>query len=246
MLVTYASFTNKGGREVNEDSFLVRKSANGEYMFVVADGCGGHGFGEVASAAAVNSFGAVFDGSPAGLIDNGFFDTAFPTAQNNILEIQQSRGDHNSMKTTCVSLVISGDRVQWGHIGDSRLYAFSSGKVKTRTLDHSVVQMLVLSKNIKEKEMRSHPDRNKLIRVMGTPWEDKQYVVSPVGKLGDYSGFLLCSDGVWELIEDDTIASLMTSCRSPREWVEAIALEVQRNGEGTNMDNFTAVAVMLR
>lgn len=68
--------------------------------------------------------------------------------------------------------------MQWGHVGDSRLYYFKNGKIVKRTLDHSVPQMLVARGEIDEKEIRHHPDRNRLVRVMGMEWDEPKYQVS--------------------------------------------------------------------
>ena len=71
-----------------------------------------------------------------------------------------------------------------------------------RTIDHSIPQMLALAGEIKEKEIRRHPDRNKLLRVVGTDWENPQYEISEdVEKTGG-EAFLLCSDGFWENITE--------------------------------------------
>lgn len=83
---------------------------------------------------------------------------------------QKETREYADMKTTMVLLLISGNRAYWGHIGDSRLYYFKKNKMITRTLDHSVPQMLVNTGEIKEKDIRGHEDRSRLLRVVGSPW----------------------------------------------------------------------------
>jgi len=75
-----------------------------------------------------------------------------------------------------------------------------------RTLDHSVPQLLVKSGRIKEKEIRKHPDRNRLLKVMGVVWASPEYEKSRVITLNGKEAFLLCSDGFWELIEEKKMA----------------------------------------
>ena len=72
------------------------------------------------------------------------------------------------MKTTVVVLHIKNKNARWAHVGDSRLYFFKNKKLIERTLDHSVPQNLVVCKEIKEKDIRYHADRNRLLRVLGT------------------------------------------------------------------------------
>lgn len=86
-------------------------------------------------------------------------------------------------------MYIDGNKVQWGHVGDSRLYAFAKNKVKLRTLDHSVPQMLVFAREIKEKQIRNHPDRNRLLRVMGIEWEKPMYELAEQTQLEKYQAF---------------------------------------------------------
>ena len=95
--------------------------------------------------------------------------------------------------------------MQWGHVGDSRLYYFKNGRIVKRTLDHSVPQMLVAAGEIDEKEIRHHPDRNRLVRVMGMEWDEPKYQVSEPMPEEPGQAFLLCSDGFWENIEEEQI-----------------------------------------
>lgn len=238
-----AYITHPGGREINEDSYGVFEN-NGKYFFIVADGLGGHGFGEVASKAATDiaenaaSQSAILDGK--NLIENIIND-----AQKSILELQIQKHNKQGMKTTIVCLCIDDNNIVWGHIGDSRLYAFKKRKLKTRTLDHSVPQMLVVAKEIKEKQIRKHPDRNKLLRVVGIPWDRPQYEISPQYSINDFDAFLLCSDGFWELIDEKTMQKLLKKAESPQTWIEAMTQEVIKNGKNDEMDNYTAIAVWI-
>ena len=239
-MVTYTVFTDKGGRDVNEDTACVYEK-DGQKCLILCDGLGGHGRGEVASALVVKMFGEIFKNTQT--IDEKFLDNAFNAAQDALLEEQCRQNAKTEMKTTAVAMYIDGNRIQWGHVGDSRLYAFSRNKVKIRTLDHSVPQMLVLARDIKEKQIRNHPDRNRLLRVMGIEWEKPMYELAEPKKLGDYQAFLLCSDGFWELIDEKQMGKLLKSSSTVEEWMQSMVEVVRKNGAGRNMDNYTAIAL---
>ena len=119
------------------------------------------------------------------------------------------------MKTTVVMLCVSGNNAYWTHVGDSRLYFFRKGKLVLHTKDHSIPQMLVAAGEIKEKNIRRHPDRNKLLRVMGTDWEEPQYAVSDPIELQEGDAFLLCSDGFWENIVEKQMQKCLKKQKVP-------------------------------
>ena len=240
-LLTHNMLTHTGTREYNEDSAISVKT-NGNYCFVVADGLGGHGKGEVASQKVTEVFGREFRVNAER--NEHFFEHAFATAQDEILALQKAEGTKFEMKTTAVCLSIIDGICQWGHVGDSRLYAFYKNKVKFRTLDHSVPQMLALSGEIKEKHIRHHPDRNRLLRVIGVEWDSPRYELSEEFPLTDYGAFLLCTDGFWELIDPKDMGKFLKKSSTVDEWLELMAAEVKKNGSGQDMDNYTAIAVM--
>jgi len=234
--------THIGSREHNEDAAACIEY-EGNFCFVVADGLGGHGKGEAASQKVIEVFEQEFNTNPEN--NEVFLGNAFSKAQSEILSLQQAQGDKLGMKTTAVCLSIIGDKCQWAHIGDSRLYMFYKNKVKTRTLDHSVPQMLVLSGEIKDKHISTHPDRNRLLRVIGVEWDSPRYELSDEVSLSDCQAFLLCTDGFWEYIDQKLMGKLLKKSATADEWLSLMTKEVEKSGQRHDMDNYTAIVAMI-
>ena len=240
-MVSYHLFSNPGGRENNED--YVGMYQNGQsWCFVLADGLGGHGKGEVASKLAVEA--AIKEFALRGPGEETL-KASFDQAQRAILEGQREDYRARDMKTTLVILHVSENQLWWGHIGDSRLYYFQKGKLRERTLDHSVPQMLVAAGQLKEKQIRNHPDRNRLLRVLGVDWDSPKYQMAESRKREERQAFLLCSDGFWELIDEKKMQHCLKKASSPKEWAELMESIVRKNGQGKNMDNYSAVTVWI-
>ena len=235
----HAVYTNVGGRQINEDSVGVFQ--NGESnCYILCDGLGGHGMGDVASSLVVSVFQDQFYKTDDSV---NFLGQTFAASQDILMAEQKARNAKRKMKTTGVAVVTDDRNAYIGHIGDSRGYVFYRNKVKTRTLDHSIPQMLVLSREIKEDQIRNHPDRNTLLRVMGVEWDDAMYELMAPIPLKRCQAFLLCSDGFWELIEEKEMCALLKKSSSVEEWLNGMLSIVRKNGEGKNMDNYSAIAV---
>lgn len=230
--------TNKGERAVNED-FLDVSITPERLAFILCDGLGGHGNGDIASR-------FVTEQVKAALEQNKTVEESIQHAQDALLEKQIAEHAGNSMKTTVTCLALAGDQARFAHVGDSRVYYFEKTKYMLRSQDHSVPQMLVNRGDIKEKDIRHHEDRSRLLRVMGTEWDRPKYQVVEGIKLTKRSSFLLCSDGFWELIDEKQMSKTLKKADSPQQWLAAMEEIILANGKGTNMDNYSAIAVFVR
>ncbi len=240
-MVQFEMFTNTGKRDINEDSVCMTEK-NGEYCFSLADGLGGHGKGEVASQMVVGSICDKFQNSG----DNEhFLRESYAEAQKELASVKRQMHETTSMMTTAVTLVINETAAKWAHIGDSRLYMFYRNKIVQRTIDHSVPQMLVLSKEIKEKQIRNHPDRNKLTKAFGSTKRVIECTESEHIPLNKCQGFLLCSDGFWELIYEKEMCRALKKSKNVSDWMNKMVGIVAKRGSDRDMDNFSAIAVLL-
>ncbi|MBR4759930.1 MAG: serine/threonine-protein phosphatase [Lachnospiraceae bacterium] len=240
-MIVWSQISDKGGRGHNEDYVgeIVHKD---RACFVLADGLGGHGKGEVASQLVTESILDTFEND---YTRDGFLENAFDKAQNKLLEEQRKQGKPDEMKTTAVCLQIDGDEVRWGHCGDSRLYVIKGKKILQRTLDHSVPQMLVFGREIREKDIRFHEDRNRLLKVMGIEQDKKLYEVSEWHEYSDKTRFLMCSDGFWEFVLEKEMEKTLKKSDTPEGWLREMEKIVLERGKGKEQDNYSAIAVWM-
>ena len=229
------SYSNRGGRDHNEDS--LRASAE-QGVFVLADGLGGHGRGEVASALAVDTLFTAM--TQTGELDGERLLALFQSANEEILR-QQAQPDQAEMRTTAVALKLTGDTAVWAHIGDSRLYRFSDGELAEVTQDHSVTYRKFLGGEISYMDVYHDDDRSRLLRVLGKEPCRPEAGSAPVSP-GD--AFLLCSDGFWEYVYNEEMQADLCKARTPEEWTEFMLLRHIRRVPSGN-DNFSFIAVFV-
>jgi protein phosphatase len=206
-----------------------------EQLFAVADGMGGHAAGEVASRVAVESMReSVGDGT---LVDA--VRVANRSVWTRALEDPQLRG----MGTTLSAIALVDDpdettRVHVVNVGDSRVYLLRDGELEQITVDHSLVAELEREGQITAQEARVHPQRNIVTRVLGqSPDVDvDEFSIDP------YRGdrFLLCSDGLFNELEDDDLAAVLRTERDPQRAVDAL---VERANAAGGRDNITVIVV---
>jgi serine/threonine protein phosphatase PrpC len=202
------SLTNVGKvRSANEDNLGEAKTPNGD-LFVVCDGMGGHVGGAQASSIAVNSIIQYFQRE---VYDNVIqaIDHALSFANEQIYASALNDPELKGMGTTAVVLLVRDEECFIGHVGDSRIYLRSNGKLNRITKDHSFVQTLVDSGVIDDEDAESHPNKNQILQALGIAPSVKATISqSPIlPKAGDM--FLLCSDGLNGMVNDRDIERIM-------------------------------------
>jgi len=236
--ITCAGRTDVGIiRSGNEDSYLMVPDRG---IFVVADGMGGHAAGEVASEMAVR-FVARELGSLKGLSDDQVADrmrAAIRSANGAIFQRTLTEHDKRGMGTTVTSMVLYDTRFLIGQVGDSRAYLFRDGKLIQLTKDHSYVQEQVDAGYLTPEQARSHPYSNVITRCVGANSDVMPDIYLGTVKPKDL--FLLASDGLTGMLEDNQLADLLTAIRMPQEQVDELITEANRHG---GLDNITAILV---
>jgi PPM family protein phosphatase len=215
-------------------------------LFIVADGMGGHEGGEIASRLAVRTvvhhvlaqllLPALDDGEIEAL--QQLMITAVQEANSVIWEQAQAQG--TDMGTTCTAVLMMGHGLYIAHVGDSRAYLYEQAGLRLLTTDHSTVGRLIALGHLDPSEAREHPLRNQLYRTVGQqPQISVDFVYQPAAS-GTH--LLLCSDGLWGLIDDPLMAKALQNNLWPQDACnELIALANLAGGE----DNISAVVVSL-
>ena len=228
-----ASYTDTGGRAGNEDSVRQARLGEDRLCLVVADGLGGHGGGARASAAAADTICREWRGDAdpealKGLVQKG---------HEAVAAIQTPQC---AMKSTVVALELAGNRAAWAHVGDSRLYHFTDGRLVFQTRDHSASQIAVFMGEITVDQIRFHEDRNRVLRALG---QDDALIVESAGETlcpGRHA-FLLCSDGFWEYVLEDEMAAGLAVAADPLDWLVRMRSRLTARAPAGN-DNNTAAA----
>jgi protein phosphatase len=211
-------------------------------VFIVADGMGGHAAGEVASEMAVTIVGKALEnvaGEPdpdaAEIIRRSIIDANGQIFQRTLVE-QDKRG----MGTTATAMVINGVQYIVGQVGDSRAYVYRDEQLLQVTKDHSYVQEQVDAGYLTPEQARTHPYSNVITRCVGANAEVEPDIYFGTLRSGDI--FLLASDGLTGMLEDEELHNIMTSGRSPGELVDLLIGEANRRG---GLDNITVIIVRI-
>ena len=226
-------------REINQDYWgEFEDPERKRRLFVVADGMGGHLGGEVASRMAVESISEVFGAGDDDAVP--LLTRAFETANERVFKAAQEDMDLAGMGTTAVCLLVEpGGRGWIAHVGDSRGYRQRGDEFSQITEDHSVVGALVRMGHITEDEAKIHPQRNEILRAIGTN-EQVEVQVTPL-ELQPGDRYLLCSDGLSGLVDDPEIDEVLGR-QDPEEAVRTLVQ--MANLEGGN-DNITVQIVQV-
>lgn len=235
-----AVITQQGGRLYNEDSLGHFVLDEGFGCWVVADGLGGHGGGDVASKLAVEKMLAGFKDRPQ--ITSDLLNELFEEAQIAIIAQQKVTLTLNEMQTTGVVLLVAGNEALWGHVGDSRLYYFSGGKLQKQTSDHSVPQLLVKAGEIGLSDIRFHEDRNRLLRSIGGSESVKPFIEKQAIEIQSGDAFLLCTDGFWEYVFEDEMVSDLIDSDTAEQWLKLLVQRLQSRAPENN-DNYSAITI---
>ncbi len=255
-------------RENNEDNFLIIDEARevgeaGEVgealdperfalLAAVSDGMGGHAAGEVASRMACESLKELFlnrqgRGDPAETPSTPStperlarqLADAIEQSHQRILSLSQENPDCEGMGATLSALLIFDTKAAIAHVGDSRIYRLRENELSQLTVDHTQAQALVEMGRLKPERAKQHPGRHLLTQALGVE-DGIEEVFTHVEDVSPGDVFLLCSDGLYDMVEDDSIKRVLADEPDPQTACERlVALALEAGGK----DNVTAVVV---
>lgn len=233
-----------GGRQLNEDACGCWSGPEASFC-ILSDGAGGHGGGDVASKIVVRHVLDWFRDRPECSAQS--IEAALHSANVALIESQRRDARLADMRATAVVLAIDSKQGQaiWGNLGDSRLYLFKRGRIVSQTRDHSVVQNMVDAGYLQSHELRSSPHRSQLFAALGND-DDFEPRIEPVkADLQDGDVFLLCSDGLWEYVDEGEMEATLNASASGTDWLQALESKVLANGH-QGQDNYSAIAIFCR
>jgi PPM family protein phosphatase len=216
-------------RRSNEDSYVCEPP-----LFAVADGMGGAQAGEVASGLAA----AVLEEANGDELREERIVELIQEANRRVFKRSNEDPSASGMGTTMTVAVTGRDgAVLIGHVGDSRAYRIRGGALEQLTKDHSLVGELMRSGKLSPEEAETHPQRSVITRAVGTEPDVDVDTFTVDTEAGDV--FLLCSDGLTDMVPDDSIQSLLAEREGELETVARRLVEAANSGGGE--DNITVV-----
>lgn len=240
-MIDYDVFTSKGGREYNEDAYDVVIERD-SVCLIMCDGLGGHANGEVASNTAVKTINTSFKRKPI-VSENNLADL-IQTAQDQIITIQKNDENMEDIRTTLTCVLVNGTNVIAGHVGDSRIYVVKRNGIHFQSEDHSLPYALYKAGRIKEREIRTHEDSNRVLRTLGMEWDSPRYEITRVNDVMPGDGVILCSDGFWEYIYEKEIVRSFKRSKNVRDWLQRMNRIIEKR-QKSNADNCTAVIAIV-
>jgi PPM family protein phosphatase len=224
-----ASDTGKKRRR-NEDSYVVAPP-----LFAVADGMGGAQAGEVASKLAAAALEETDSGSLHG---EERLVSLIQEANRRVHERASADPATSGMGTTMTVALVEDHVVTFGHVGDSRAYLVRAGRLEQLTEDHSLVNELLKSGKLSPKEAETHPQRSVITRAVGTDPDVDVDTFAVQAQEGDV--FLLCSDGLTDMVDDEEILDLLDRYHDDLDRATKSLVSAANRGGGE--DNITVVA----
>ena len=225
-------------RKANEDSCGFSTVPNGD-LFVVCDGMGGHVGGATASKIAVEQIIEHFKAQYYQNVYQALFD-ALCRANIQILGEAAANPSLKGMGTTACIVLIQGDDAYIAHVGDSRIYLYEAAKKRLFriTKDHSLVQALVDQGQLDDRDAEHHPQKNVILKALGTREVLKPEVYTCPVQPASGDIFLICSDGLSGMVDDNGIEAILSSDSSIEEKTDQLVANANVPGKG--LDNITA------
>lgn len=230
-------------REHNEDSVIIVKNDNQEYLLAVADGMGGHQDGETASSITIEYIRNAFleyesIGDKAGAVN--FMRENVKKINEMIFDYADKHVESKGMGTTLVMAILTSDYLVFGNIGDSSGYVLKDNKLFKVTKDHTLVNLLINTGELTEEEGKKHPKKNVLMRALGAndPIEIDIFDVET-----EIQSIMLCSDGLTNMLDEEQITKVLTNQELTIE--EKVLRLIKKSNNRGGSDNIS-IAYLLK
>ena len=225
-----------GDRQEQQDrvAIIPSKRLRGTALVVLADGAGGYKGGAAAAEQVIGTAANLFDVySPKDEKAEDFLREIVLEAHT-IIRLNRVLTEEEP-HSTIIAMLLQPERVDWGWVGDSRLYHFRGPAVQNRTKDHSYVEQQIEEGEWREEDRHKHPNRNLLLQALG-------HSEPPVPSFGSTAplvpgdSFMLCSDGLWDYFTDTEIGKALAAL-PPRKAAEMLisSARVRAKGKGDNL-----------
>ena len=249
MIVSFSAKSDLGlKRKVNEDSFLADESIG---LYMVLDGIGGHLAGEVASKLGLNTIkeNVIRSIKNKPLADNQnlsrevqILNESLLLANQIIYEAANSQPEYFGMGTTVASLLLGRENIAIAHVGDSRIYLIRENSIERLTEDHSLVMEQLKRGIISAEEAEKSEMKNIITRALGA----EKLLIPTVDELIPFNNdlFLICSDGLTDLVTDDEILEIILKSRHLFD--QAVQNLIDKANVTGGKDNITAILVNIK
>lgn len=222
-------------REINQDRVAYRQLSDDEWLLILCDGMGGHKAGEVAAQMTIDYCLDHFNDHDPFETDTDikiWFTNLLHDVNERVNEKGQSDEAYNGMGTTIVICYIKGDYLYTTHVGDSRAYTFKNHQLTQLTVDDTLVNALLRGGYITEKQAIDHPQKNVLIQAVGVTDLLK---VSFAKTMTDFKSLLICSDGLYNSLDDEQIVRILDSDKNVDEKCQAFIAQAKKYGGYDNI-----------
>ena len=239
-----ATYSRTGGRRSNQDRVAYAEK-NNSILLTLADGLGGHAGGELAAEIATEYAIHAYKNIRQPIITqpSSFLALTVIEANKQIFAKTTEKFPDKKPRTTLVLCLIQDGYAYWAHVGDSRLYHVRNQEVATRTIDHSPVEKMHQHGLISEEDMQHHPRKNYLSNCIGGKHKPS-VTLGEETKLEPGDNIMLCSDGIWEALNNEQILPFL-AYKDLDEGIEELLLEAE-NKMQTSCDNITVASLRWR
>ena len=224
-------------RDHNEDSVIIIKNSDNEYLMAIADGMGGHSAGEVASSIAIGYLGKHFKETFFHLNKisaiNWIRDSV-DTINTLIFQHEKTHPESKGMGTTLVLAVYTKDYLLFGNVGDSSGFVLKDDELRKVTYDHTLVNLLVSAGELTKEEASTHPKKNVLMKALGAALNVDVDIFECDMDM-NIREVLLCSDGLTNMLEREQIEKVLLSEGSVEEKVEKLIKKANNRGGTDNI-----------